>query len=125
MSIRRATWLLEQRACSFVPERDLERAITVRTKRPDFVVETGRGVRFLMEVESLEAPSALDRVDPRVRTFSLDPMALQKRMNHTVRNGADQLAPYQNDRMPLVVALDNHRQIGLSIGRVERIQVFG
>lgn len=51
--------------------------------------------------------------------------SLQKRINRAVRNAADQLAPYAGDGIPLIVVLDNHRQIGLQIGRMELIELFG
>src|SRR5207249_4689891 len=67
---------------------------------------------FLAEVESFERPTVLDTAQSR--TFSLSHMALQKRVNRAVRNAADQLEPYRILDIPLVVVLDNHRQVGIS-----------
>src|SRR5438034_7883644 len=40
-------------------------------------------------------------------------MEVQKRVNRAVRDAAEQLEPYQDLDIPLVVVLDNHRQVGL------------
>lgn len=48
ISIRRFTWLLDQRRFSYLGENQLQQAITIRgDKRPDFLIDTGRGVRFV------------------------------------------------------------------------------
>lgn len=125
VSIRRFTWLLDQRGYRYVTESDLESVITIRnSKRPDFWVDTGQGVRFLAEVKSFEKPTAVQLNDePRFAMFVDDG---QRRINgQPIEKAAQQLAPYRNDGMPLIVVLDNHRQVGVSLGTVELIQIFG
>lgn len=125
ISIRRFTWLLDQRGYSYVPENRLEQVIIIRGgKRPDFFVDTRRAVRFLVEVKAFEEPTALDRSTESTGAMFVGD--LQKRINAgVVERASKQLAPYSNDGLPLVVALDNHRQIGISLGSIELIQIFG
>jgi hypothetical protein len=125
ISIRRFMWLLDQRGYSYIPENRLEQVVTVRGgKRPDFLVDTRFGVRFLAEVKAFEEPTALDRAT--TTTGAIFVGDLQKRINAgVVARASKQLAPYSNDRLPLVVVVDNHRQIGISLGTLELIQIFG
>ena len=45
ISIRRFTWLLDQRGYAYITERSLDQTITIRGgKRPVFLVETGRSL---------------------------------------------------------------------------------
>ena len=120
---RRFRWLLGQRRYRYWDEHELARVITVQRTRPDFFVRTPHDGDFLVEVESFQEPTILRTMDAGV--ISLDGMKLQKRINRAVRNAAAQLEPYQDKRIPLVVALDNWRQVGLSLGVVDLIQVFG
>jgi hypothetical protein len=123
ISIRRFAWLLDQRGYTYVDERRLQHAITVRCKRPDFFVDTRRNVRFLAEVKAFENPTALDHAT--ATTGSIFIGDLQKRITGPVERPARQLAPYANDPFPRVVVLDNHRQRGISPGTLELIQIFG
>lgn len=124
ISIRRFAWLLDQRGYTYVDERRLEHAITVRGgKRPDFFADTQRAVRFLAEVKAFETPTALDHAT--ATTGSMFIGDLQRRITGPVERAARQLAPYANDPFPRVVVLDNHRQRGVSPGTVELIQIFG
>jgi hypothetical protein len=123
ISLRRFRWMLEQRRYGYLPEGKLARAVTLQNTIPDFYVDTGHKVRFLVEVESFEKETILRRSSASV--ISLNPMALQKRINRAVRNAADQLEPYALEAIPLVITLDNHRQVGLNIGHIELIELFG
>ncbi len=124
ISIRRVTWLLDQRGYDYTDERRLEHVITIRGgKRPDFFVDARRAVRFLAEVKAFETPTALD--NSTAATGSIFVRDLQQRINGPVERAARQLAPYANEPFPRVVVLDNHRQRGISPGTVELIQIFG
>jgi hypothetical protein len=117
--------LLDQRGYDYTDERRLEHAITIRGgKRPDFFVDTRRGVRFLAEVEGFDQPTALDAAAGS--TGSISVRDLQKRINSgVIFRASKQLAPYSGAGIPLVVVLDNHRQIGISLDTVALIQSFG
>ena len=61
ISIKRMRWLLEQRGYSFALEDDLHKVLSLKkNRRPDFLVDTGHGVRFLAEVKAFETPTVLD-----------------------------------------------------------------
>ena len=80
ISIRRFTWLLDQRGYPYIPERGLDQAITIRGgKRPDFLVETGCDLRFMTEVKAFETPTALDRSTESIGAMFVGD--LQKRVN--------------------------------------------
>ena len=120
---RRFRWLLQQRRYCYWPEAELGKVITLRRTRPDFFVRTPADGEMLVEVESFAKPTVLKTMVARV--FSLDAMSLQKRINRVVCKAADQLEPYSVMHIPLVVALDNWRQVGLSLGPSDLIQIFG
>jgi hypothetical protein len=125
ISIRRFTWLLDQRGYGYVDERRLEQAVAIRGgKRPDFLVDTRRNVHFLAEVKAFEKPTALDQAPPGVGAMFIGD--LQKRINAgAISHAAEQLAPYRHDPLPRIVVLDNHRQIGISLDTHTLIQIFG
>jgi hypothetical protein len=115
----RPTWI------AYITERSLDQVITIRGgKRPDFLVETGRSLRFMTEVKAFETPTVLDRSVESIGAMFVGD--LQKRINSgSIERAAKQLAPYAHEDFPRVVVLDNHRQIGISLGTIELIQVFG
>jgi hypothetical protein len=125
ISIRRFAWLLEQRDYSYVPENLLQSAIKIRgDKRPDFLVDRRQGIRFLAEVKAFDKPTGLDLADESVGAIFVG--ETQKRINQgVIVRASKQLAPYADEGLPLVVVLDNHRQIGVSPGTIELIQIFG
>lgn len=122
-SLRRFEWLLAQRACVFEPEDRVFTKIPNRGKQPDFYVTLPGGVNAIAEVESFEKPTVLRTTKSRV--FSLGHMTLQKRINRAVKRAANQLAPYSDLGLPLLVVLDNHRQVGLQLKRHELLSLFG
>jgi hypothetical protein len=125
ISNRRCTWLLNQRGFRYWREVDIAQILMLRGTNPDFLVETPVLVRFFLELKSFEQDTLLDRIDPSVRTFSIDPMSLQKRANRLVRDGADQLLPYAGEGLPMVIALDNFRQKGISLDEHTLGGLFG
>jgi hypothetical protein len=126
VSIRRCTWLLTQRGCTFRREAEIGQVLTLKDSNPDFLVETPDRIRFLLELKSVgEQDTLLDRIDPSVTVFSIDSMSLQKRANRLVRDAANQLAPYAPEALPMVVMLDNHRQKGISLDKHTLRALFG
>jgi len=125
ISNRRCTWLLKQRGFRYWRERDIGQVLPLLATNPDFLVETPALVRFFLELKSLEQDTLLDRIDPTVRTFSIDPMSLQKRANRLVRDAANQLLPYAGNGLPMVIALDNYRQKGISLDEHTLGGLFG
>src|SRR3954467_11733827 len=105
ISNRRCTWLLKQRGFRYWREADIAQLLTLRGTNPDFLVETPGPFRFFLELKSFEHDTLLDRIDPSVRTFSLGIMSLQKRANRLVRDAAEQLLPYVDSGLPMVVVL--------------------
>src|SRR5262245_52135497 len=125
ISIRRCTWLLSQRGFAFWREQQIGQVLPLLSTQPDFLVETPGRVRFFLELKSFEQETLLDRIDPSVRTFSIDPMSLQKRANRLVRDAATQLVPYSGNGLPMVIALDNYRQRGISLDKHTLGSLFG
>lgn len=123
ISLRRFEWLLGQRGCTFEPEDLIFSKIPNRGKQPDFHVTFPGGGNAIVEVESFEKATILRTT--RSRVFSIGHMSLQKRINRAVRHAADQLAPYADLGVPLLVVLDNHRQVGLQLKRNELESLFG
>jgi hypothetical protein len=52
-------------------------------------------------------------------------MSLQKCANRLVRDAASQLAPYAGTGLPIVIALDNYRQKGISLDKHTLGALFG
>jgi hypothetical protein len=126
VSIRRCVWLLTQRGFAFRREADIGQVLSLRVSNPDFLVEAGNGLRFLLELKSVgEQDTLLDRIDPSVTVFSIDAMSLQKRANRLVRDAAKQLEPYASEALPMVVMLDNYRQKGISLDKHTLRALFG
>ena len=92
---------------------------------PDFLVETPVPVRFFLELKSFEQDTLLDRIDSSVRTFSIGIMSLQKRANRLVRDAAEQLLPYADSGLPMIIVLDNYRQKGISLDHHTLGGLFG
>lgn len=125
ISNRRCAWLLNQRGFQYRREADIGQIVTVQETKPDFLVETPASVRFFLELKSFEQDTILDRIDSSVRAFSIDPMSLQKRANRLVRDAAKQLLPYVSKGLPMVIALDNYRQKGISLDKHTLGGLFG
>jgi hypothetical protein len=124
-SNRRCRWLLDQRGFRYWQEDEIGQVLTLQGTRPDFLVETPVPIRFLLELKSFEQDTLLDRIDPSITTFSLDPMSLQKRANRLVRDAAAQLRPYAATGLPMLVMLDNYRQKGISLDEHTLGGLFG
>ena len=125
ISNRRSTWLLTQRGHRYWREAEIAQILTLRRTNPDFLVLTAASTRFLMELKSFEQDTLLDRIDPSVRTFSIGIMTLQKRANRLVRDAAEQLLPYADTGLPMVIMLDNYRQKGISVDHHTLGGLFG
>lgn len=123
---RRFAWLLRQRGYLFWTEDRLEEVMAVRGKRPDFYVRTASFGDLIAEVESFEEPTLLDRkAMAGSRSGFINPKPLLGRMKNAIRRAADQLKPYAEDGLPLLVVLDNWRRVGLPLEETDLIQVFG
>jgi hypothetical protein len=119
---KRFSWLVRQRGYRFWYEDRLEEKIEVRGRRPDFYVETPFG-DFLAEIESFKAPGPYEQMRNRVGVISSK--AVPNRMRTAVRHAAAQLKPYADLAIPLVVVLDNWRQVGILLKPIQLVQVFG
>uniref|UniRef100_A0A7C1IX73 Uncharacterized protein n=1 Tax=Ammonifex degensii TaxID=42838 RepID=A0A7C1IX73_9THEO len=122
ISLRRFKWLLKQRGYRFWPEDRLEEVIQVRGTRPDFYVRMP-WCDFLAEVESFEKSSVVD-LNPN-RVFTVNPKDLVKRISGACKEAARQLKPYANLGLPMVIVLDNWRQIGIPLDPLHLVQLFG
>jgi hypothetical protein len=125
VSNRRCRWLLSQRGFRYWCEAEMADVLSLKGTNPDFLVETAAPIRFFLELKSFEQDTLLDRIDPSVRTFSIDIMSLQKRANRLVRDAAEQLLPYAGTGFPMVIMLDNYRQKGISLDHHTLGGLFG
>jgi hypothetical protein len=124
ISLRRCEWMLSERGCSFAREAEIFSRIPNRGKKPDFLVTAPGICDFLVEVESFREPTALDRMEADVM-FVADATP-QQRIDRRVRAAAAQLSPYRDLGLPLVVVLDNHRQVRLEgLGLEALVPLFG
>jgi hypothetical protein len=124
-SIRRMRWLLDQRGNAYVSEDRLHEVLAIQeNKRPDFYVDTGRGVRFLAEVKAFDKPTVLDESSEFVGAMFIGD-SFQQRIGSAIEHASKQLARYRHSGFPLVVIIDNHRQRGIPLGRVELVQILG
>lgn len=114
ISLRRLEWLLSQRGYRYWKESEISQVLPLRTTIPDFLVEWSAGKMFLLEAKAFERETVLHRATSRV--LSLGHMTLQKRINRLVADAAAQTSRYDDYGLPIVVALDNWRQVGLPIG---------
>ena len=105
ISIRRCKWLLDQRHYCYWREDDISEVLSLKQKRPDFLVETQAGTRFFLESKSFEKETILHQIE--ATTFSLGHMTLQRRVNRLVRDAAEQLQDYANYGLPGMIVLDN------------------
>jgi len=107
----RFAWLLRQRGIPFWDEDSLETRIEIKEeKRPDFYAEPQGQVAILVEVEGLHA---------------VDPVQNLKRLRGPVELAAKQLKPYRGLRIPMIVAVDNARRVGVSLATIDLIQLLG
>lgn len=126
VSNQRFAWLLTQRKYRFWDENQLEDKInTVAiTKRPDFYIEASRKVDFLAEVESFKQPGPLKGIGAKV--ISIDPEQIFNRIRTAVQHAANQLRPYETLNIPMIVVLDNWRQVGIPSNALDlRNALFG
>jgi len=123
VSIRRCEWLLKQRGYRYWREDDIGQVLPLKQSRPDFLVETPSGVRFFLEAKSFEKETILHKIKARV--FSLGHMALQKRVQRLVKDAAEQIQEYASYGLPMVVALDNYRQVGVHLDDHSLGSLFG
>ena len=108
---RRFAWLLNQRSYGFWSENELEQKIELRGTRPDFYVETSRNGTFLVEVESFEEAGPF-RIGSRGGA-AVDSERIFRRIRTAVQNAARQLRPYKGLGIPMLIALDNWRMVGI------------
>ncbi len=111
VSEQRFCWLLKQRGFGYWAEDQLDQKIKVRKKRPDFYVEAPPNWKFLVEVESFQKSGPLRGWSGGAR--ARDPLPILKRIRTDVGHAAQQLNPYRGLNMPMLVILDNWRQVGL------------
>jgi hypothetical protein len=114
----RFAWLLRQRGVPFWEEDSLESRIRIREgKRPDFCAEPQGQPPILVEVEGLHAI--------RSRILAVDPVQNLKRLRGPVELAAKQLKPYRVLRIPMIVAVDNARRVGVSLAKIDLIHLLG
>jgi hypothetical protein len=122
---RRFAWLLKQRGYGFWLEDQLEEKIEVRATRPDFYVETPANGSFLVEVESFEKPGPLRGLS-RGGARAVNTELVFKRIRTAVQDAAEQLRPYKELGIPMLVVLDNWRMVGIPSNVVDlRNALFG
>jgi len=114
----RFAWLLRQRGIPFWDEDSLESRIEIREeKRPDFYAEPEGQRPILVEVKGLHAI--------RSRILAVDPVQNLKRLHGPVGLAAKQLKPYRVLRIPMIVAVDNARRVGVSLAKIDLIHLLG
>lgn len=114
----RFAWLLRQRGIPFWDEDSLESRIEIREeKRPDFYAEPQGQPLILVEVEGLHAI--------RSRFLAVDPAQNRKRLRGPVELAAEQLKPYRVLRIPMIIAVDNARRVGVSLATMDLMQLLG
>jgi hypothetical protein len=119
----RFSWLLKQRGYSYWTEGQLEERVQIRGKRPDYYVETPHHGAFLAEVESFEKAGPLDGLG---RFAAYDGDRVFKRIRTAVGNGAEQLRPYSDLCIPMLIILDNWRRVGIPSNVIDlRNALFG
>lgn len=119
----RFAWLLCQRNIPFVDETKLESRITIQGKYPDFLAEPRDLPRLIAEIESLREPGPLRKISSR--SFVLTPGQILRRLRGPVKHAAEQLKPYAALNIPMMVVLDNARQVGVPLSQIELIQLLG
>ncbi len=115
--------LLRQRGIPFCDETNLERCIEVKRKRPDFYAEPRDFPPFFAEIKELQEVGPLRRV--MVGVWAPDPYQNLKRLREPAESAAKQLKPYEKLRIPMLVVFDNARQVGVSLGSIDLIQLLG
>ena len=108
---QRFIWLLRQRKYDFWPDDKLDEVIKVRQTKPDFYVRTPQNQRVLIEVESFEKPISFRSAPKQAMVRDIRPVL--ERIRRTVRRGARQLEPYEPEAIPMLVVVDNWRQVGI------------
>jgi hypothetical protein len=107
-------WLLKQRCYQYVDEDHLGERIEVQSTRPDYYVETPDGTEFLVEVESFDKGHELDMRPGFRQVGNYD--AVLGRIRTAIKHAAKQLRAYQKLGMPLLIVLDNYRNVPLLVG---------
>ena len=123
VAIRRATWLFRQRGYTTWREDAIGAVVPLGRSRPDFLVETSARERLFVEAKAFEKESVLRTIKSRV--FSLAHMSLQKRVNRLVADAAKQTLEYARYGFPIVIALDNWRQVGVHLDEESLTSLFG
>lgn len=124
ISLRRFKWLLRQRGYQFWDENSLEKKIQVRSRRPDFYVETP-WCDFIAEVKSFEKPSVLRKINNRVGVLGPEEFEkLIRRISNPCQKAAAQLAPYADLGLPMIIVFDNWQQVGIPLTPLFLIQFF-
>jgi len=117
----RFEWLLHQRGCSFVDEHNLEKRISVQSKRPDYFAWRDE-ISFLVEVKEFEADGPLDNAN-RCGVVAVND--IMERFRRPLEEAAKQLKPYKNLGFASIVVFDNHQRVGVPTSPLEVIQLFG
>jgi hypothetical protein len=107
----RFCWLLNQRGYRYWCEDQLGQKIQVRRKRPDFYVEVPPGWKLLVEVESFQKAGPLKM--PIRGAMARNQLPILRRVRTAVQHAAEQLGPYRELNIPMLVVLDNWHQVGL------------
>jgi len=117
-------WLLRQRGYAYVDQDNLEARIAVKSKRPDYFVETPDGVKLLVEVESFNKGNELDMEPGFKQIGNYDPLLV--RIRTAVKHASKQLRDYKDLGIPLLIVLDNWRNRPLMVGSANmREALFG
>ncbi len=119
----RFTWLLRQRSIPFCDEANLEQRIEVKGKRPDFYAEPRESSPFFAEIKELQKQGPLRRV--MAAAWAPDPYQNLNRLREPVEIASKQLKPYEKLRIAMLVVFDNARQVGVSLGSIDLLQLLG
>ena len=117
----RFEWLLCQRGCSFVDEHNLEKKISVKSKRPDYFAWRNN-ISFLVEIKEFEAAGPLDN---KSRCGVVAVNDILDRLRRPLDEAAKQLKPYIDLKVARIVVFDNNQRIGVPTSPLEIIQLFG
>lgn len=108
----RFEWLLRQRGFEYWTEEKLERVVEVKGKHPDFYIRDLGGRCALAEIKSFDK-TRKQFSSGRTGAVSVDLMlgAVRK----ALKIASEQLNPYQDLKIPMVVVLDNWRQLNIDL----------
>jgi hypothetical protein len=105
--------LLENRACNYWQENELEQVLPVRRTKPDFFVRTPSKVQLLVEIESFEKERFALVALRQNSVMSGLAHSDQRRLANAIQRACKQLKHYRDLGFPTLVILDDFQSVGM------------